>query len=182
MRILHGGAMLASVAALAVCAGCGSSGGKAASSPSGSAGRTGANGFAAYAACLRQHGVTIPTARPSGRPSGQPGRQGGGFGRGFGNISQEARDACQSLAPQGQRQGMQELQAFRSCLKDHGVTLPTPTPGAVRSPDANRTPGARPSPGMRYLGGLKTSDPKVAAALKTCKPLLPTFSPRPSAS
>ncbi|MCO5992728.1 hypothetical protein [Actinoallomurus rhizosphaericola] len=182
MRILHGGAMLVSAAALAVCAGCGSSGGKTAASPSGSAGASGAGGFAAYAACLRRHGADIPTTRPSGRPSGTPGQRGGGFGRAFGNVSQAARDACQSLAPQGQRRGMQELQAFRSCLKDHGVTLPTPTPGAVRSPGANRTPGARPSPGMRYLGGLKTSDPKVAAALKTCKPLLPSFSPRPAAS
>jgi hypothetical protein len=180
MRILNGGAMLASAAALVVAAaGCGSSGGKTAATPSGSAAGTG--GFAAYAACLREHGVKIPTARPSGRPSGRPGRQGGGFG-GSGQVSQEARNACQSLAPQGQRRGMQELQAFRSCLADHGVTLPTPTPGAVRSPNAGRTPGARRSPETRFLGGLKTSDPKVAKALQTCRPLLPTFSPRPSAS
>jgi hypothetical protein len=182
MRILHGGAMLASAAALFLCAGCGSSGGKATAAPSGSAGATGAGGFAAYAACLRQHGANIPTARPSTRPSDQAGQRGGGFRRAFGGVSQQARDACQSLMPQGQRRGMQEMQAFRSCLADHGVTLPTPTPGAVRSPDPSRTPGVRRSPGMRFLDGLKTSDPKVAKALQTCRPLLPTFSPRPSSS
>ena len=174
--------MLVSAATLFLCAACGSSGGKATASPSGSGGTAQGKGFAAYAACLRQHGVNIPTARPSGRPSGQGGQRGGGFGGGFGQVSQEARQACQSLAPQGQRQGMQQLQAFRSCLSDHGVTLPTPTPGAMRSPGANRTPGARRSPGMGFLGGLKTSDPKVAKALKTCRPLLPSFSPRPSSS
>ncbi|MCO6006677.1 hypothetical protein NE236_16960 [Actinoallomurus purpureus] len=182
MRILHGGAMLASVAALFLCAGCGSSGGKAAASPSGSAGTAGAGGFAAYAACLRQHGANVPTARPSGRPSGQAGQRGGGFGGGLGGAGQEARDACRSLAPQGQRQGMQEMQAFRSCLTDHGVTLPTPTPGAARTPGAGRTPGVRRSPGMGFLGGLKTTDPKIAKALKTCRPLLPSSSPRPSAN
>ncbi|WP_433181104.1 hypothetical protein [Actinoallomurus sp. CA-150999] len=178
MRTLHGGALLASAATLLLCAACGSSGGKtaAAASPSGSAG-SGRNGFAAYAACLRSHGVNIPTARPSARPSGQAGQRGGGFG-GFGEVPQAARDACRSVAPQGQRQGMQQIQAFRSCLGDHGVTLPTPTPGAVRSPGAARTPGAR--RGMGFLGGLQTSDPKVAKALKICRPLLPTFSPRPS--
>lgn len=169
--------MLASAAALLLCGACGSSGGKASASPSGSTGTARGNGFAAYAACLRQHGVNIPTARPSG----QAGQGGGGFRR-FGQVSQEARQACQSLAPQRQRQGMQEMQAFRSCLSDHGVTLPAPTPGAVRSPNANRTPGARRTPGMRFLNGLKTSDPKVAQAVKTCSPLLPTFSPRPSSS
>jgi hypothetical protein len=179
MRILQGGALLASAAALLLTAGCGSSGDKAAAKPSASA--SGSGGFAAYANCLRQHGVNLPTARPSGRPSGG----GGGFfgGGGAGGANQQARQACQSLAPRGGRfggQAMQELQAFRSCLSDHGVKLPTPTPGMRRSPDAQRTPGARRSPGQGFLGGLSTADPKVAKALKTCRPLLPTPSPRPS--
>ncbi|MFB9839705.1 hypothetical protein [Actinoallomurus acaciae] len=176
MRILQGGLLLASGAALLLTAACGSSSGdKAAASPSGSAS---SSGFAAYAACLKQHGVNIPTARPSGRPSGG----GRGF---FGGGNQQAVQACRSLAPQGGRfggQGMQELQAYRSCLSDHGVKLPTPTPGAQRTPGAERTPGARRSPGAGFLGGLNTTDPKVAKAVKTCKPLLPTFSPRPSPS
>lgn len=175
MRILHGGVLLASAAALLFSAGCGSSGGKTSAAPSGSASASG--GFAAYAACLRRHGVNIPTnrptARPTARPSGRPG--GGGF---FGDgANQQALQACRSLAPQrgagfGAR-GMQELQAFRSCLSDHGVTLPTPSPGVQRSPGARRTPGGG------FLGRFDTSGPKVAKAIRTCRPLLPTFSPRP---
>ncbi|MDN3352576.1 hypothetical protein [Actinomadura sp. DC4] len=183
MRLIQGGVLLASAGALLFSAACGSSGGKASASPSASAGASG--GFAAYADCLRQHGVNIPTARPSGRPSGGAG--GGGFfgGGGAGGANQAARQACQSLAPSGGfggGRGMQELQAYRSCLSDHGVKLPTPTPGARRTPGAQRSPGARRSPGNGLFGRFDTSDPKVAAALKTCKPLLPSMTPRPSPS
>jgi hypothetical protein len=174
MRILHGGVLLASAAALLFSAGCGSSGGKASAAPSGSASASG--GFAAYAACLRQHGVAVPTTQPTTRPSGRPG--GGFLGNG---ANQQAVQACRSLAPRrggfGGR-GMQELQAFRSCLSDHGVTVPTPTPG-VRPPGAQRSPGARRTPGGGFLGRFDTSDPKVAKAIEICRPLLPTFSPRP---
>lgn len=178
MRILQGGVLLASAVALLFSAACGSSSGKAAGTPSGST--TASGDFAAYAACLRQHGVNIPTARPSGRPSGRPG---GGFFRSAG-ANRQAVQACRSLAPRRGgfgRRGMQELQAFRSCLSDHGVTLPTPTPG-VRPPGAQRTPGARRTPGGGLFGRFDASDPKVAKAFKTCRPLLPTFSPRPSPS
>lgn len=178
MRILHSGVLLASAATLLLSAGCGSSGGGTASAaPSGSASASG--GFAAYAACLRQHGVNIPTARPAARPSGRP--SGGGlFG---GGANRQALQACGSPARRrgggfGAR-GMQELQAFRSCLSDHGVTLPTPSPG-MRPPDARRSPGARRTPGGGgFPGRFDTSDPKVTKALRTCHPLLPTFSPRP---
>jgi hypothetical protein len=175
MRILQGGVLLASAGALLFSAGCGSSGGKAAVTSSASASASG--GFAAYTACLRQHGVNVPTTRPTARPSGG----GGGFfgGGAGGGANQQARQACQSLAPQGGGiggRGMQETQAFRSCLADHGVKLPTPAPGA------NRTPGAQRSPGAGGFGRFDTSDPKVAKAVKTCQPLLPTLSPRPSSS
>ena len=168
MRILQGGAVLASTAALLFSAACGSAGGKASATPSGT---SASGGFAAYADCLRKHGVNIPTARPSGRPSGRP-------GSGFfaGGANQQARQACRSLAPQGQGRGMQEMQAFRSCLSDHGVRLPDPSPGSVRSP------GARRSPGAGRFGQLNTADPKVAKAMKICGLLLPSYSPRPSAS
>lgn len=186
MRILHGGVLLASAAALLLSAGCGSSGGKTSAAPSGSA--SASADFAAYANCLRQHGVNIPTARPSARPSG--GLRGGGGGFFGSGANQQALQACQSLLPQrgafGGR-GMQELQAFRSCLSDHGVKVPTPTPGArapgaERSPGAQRSPGARLTPGGGFLGGFDTTDPKVAKAVKTCRPLLPTFSARPRAT
>jgi hypothetical protein len=157
MRVLQGGAVLA---ALLLSAACGSSGGGAAApSPSSTA-----RGFAAYAACLRQHGVNVPTAFPTARPSGRP--------RFFGGANAGARRACQPLAPQRRRQGLQELQAYRSCLADHGVTLPSPS----------RSPGVRRSPGAGRFGRLDTADPKVAKAVKICHPLLPTFSPRPSPS
>src|SRR3569833_1275283 len=172
MRILHGGVLLATAGALRLTAACGSSGDKAAAKPSAS----GSSGVAAYAASLTQHGADIPTTRPSGRPSGGGGVFGGG-------ANQQARQACRSLAPQGGRfgaQGMEQLQAYRSCLADHGVTMPTPAPGARRTPGAQRTPGARRSPGAGFLGGLNTADPKVAKAAETCRPLLPTMSPRPS--
>jgi hypothetical protein len=178
MRLIQGGVLLVSATAVLFSAGCGSSGGKAAATPSASASASG--GFAAYTACLRQHGVNIPTTRPTARPSGG----GGGF-FGGGGANQQARQACQSLAPRGGRnggRGMQETQAFRSCLADHGVTLPTPTPGANRTPGAQRSPGARRSPGAGAFGRFDTSDPKVAKAVKICRPLLPTFSPRPSPS
>jgi hypothetical protein len=177
MRILHSGALLASASALLFSAACGSSGGNASATPSGRASASG--GFTAFAACMRQHGANVPTARPTARPSRGDG--GGGF---FGNgANRQAIQACRQLAPRGGAggfgaRGMQELQAFRSCLSDHGVTLPTPTPGA-RTPGAERSPGAHRTPGDGLLGRFDTGDPKVANAVKICRPLLPTFSPRP---
>lgn len=178
MRIIKGGVVLATAAALLGSAACGSSGGTAAAASSSPA-ASGRGGFAAYAQCLRQHGVTIPTARPT---PGQGGRPGGGFGfRGLASANPQALQACRSLMPQRRGPGMQAMQAFRSCLSDHGVTMPTPSPGAMR-PQGARTPGVRRSPGAGLFGRLDTADPKVAKALKTCRPLLPTFSPRPSPS
>lgn len=176
MRILTCGAVLVSAAALMTSAACGSSGGKAAASPSGSAASIAGGDFAAYAQCLRQHGVNIPTAPPGGQPSGPPGRRFGGLA----GANREALQACRSLAPRPGGRGMQELQAFRSCMKDHGVSPATPSPGVPRSPGTGRTPGAFRSPGSGLPGRLNTSDPKVAKALKICRPLLPTPSPRPS--
>jgi hypothetical protein len=152
MRFFPRGAALAA-ATLMLSAACGSSGGGASPSPSATA-----RGFAAYADCLREHGVDVPTARPSGRPSG-------GF---FGGANAEARRACRSLAPQGRRPGLQQRQAYRGCLADHGVRLPSAAPG--RSPGAGR------------FGRLNTADTTVAKAVRICRPLLPTFSPRPSPS
>ncbi|MCL2552657.1 MAG: hypothetical protein FWE75_11010 [Actinomycetia bacterium] len=151
----------------------------------------GAQSMEAYRQCLQQHGVTMPSFRggspgqgnPSDRPSGQPsGRPSGGFGGrgggfpGFGGASpdaatQKALDACKSLRPQFNGQGRggngsgnsSAFQAFASCLKDHGVTLPTPSPGAT-----NRAGG-----GFGELRNLNTSDPKTAKAYTTCKALLP---------
>lgn len=179
MRIIKGGVLLTTAAALLGSAACGSSGGNAAASsptPAGSA----RGGFAAYAQCLREHGVNIPTTRASAGPGGGPG---GGFGfRGLASANPQALQACRSLLPQQRGPGMQQMQAFRSCLSDHGVTLPTASPGAMRPSGAPGTPGVRRSPGAGMFGRLNTADPKVASALKTCRPLLPSFTPRPSPS
>jgi hypothetical protein len=167
MRRIGGGTV---VAALLLTAGCGSgsSHSSASAAPVSSASSKAGNGFAAYTACLKQHGVTIPTGRPSTRPS--PGAS-GRLGRfGFGGEANQpafkaAQAACQSLMPRGRNGGQQDLQAlqaFRTCLSSHGVTLPTPSPGTQNG----RRGG--------FLGGLNQKDTKVAAAVKICRPLLPT--------
>jgi hypothetical protein len=103
---------------------------------------------------------------------------------------QKAMQACASLRPNGGGggafggRGSSAMQAFTACLKTHGVVLPA---GRGQSPSAGATPapsgGARPSGGAaRGLRGLQTSDPKVAAALKTCRPLMPTGAPAPNPS
>ncbi|MFJ6212031.1 hypothetical protein ACIQGZ_01615 [Streptomyces sp. NPDC092296] len=165
--------------------------------------------FAEYAQCLQQNGYTLPSrpsgmprgsgrpeawgsgrpsAWPSGRPSNWPsgrpsawpsgrpgGREGGGFGMGMGNTAdpayQKAAAACKSKLPSfgggrggnGGGNGSAEssaLKAFADCMRGKGVTV------------------------TNGLAGLATSDPKTAAALKTCRPLLPESgsAPTPNAS
>lgn len=159
----------------------------------GTTGAPGAAGFAAYAACLSKNGVTLPTGRPGGfaRPSGSArptARPSGGF-RGGGAFGLNTADpktaaavkACAALRPTGGFGGgnnaalQSQLTAYRSCLSDHGVTLPTPAAGTTPRAGAGR-PG-----GFGGLGGLNTADPKTAAAVKACEPLRPTFAPRAGA-
>lgn len=138
----------------------------------------------AYRQCLGQHGVTLPTFNrpsggigPSGRPSGGVRRGGYGFpgtgpgGTGPDAATQKAMNACASLRPQFNGRGgaggagSSAFKAFASCLKDHGVVLPTASPGAR----GHRGPGL----------GLNTAEPTVGAAYAVCKALLPS---RPSPS
>lgn len=134
--------------------------------------------LAAFRTCMSGKGITIaiPT-RPqgaNGTPRSttpgetRPARTGGG-GAGFGgNFADRfntppagvdatkykaALAACKSKLPTGggNFQNNTAFQAYTSCLKDHGVTLPAA--GAARALDRN--------------------DPKVKAAMKTCQPLLP---------
>lgn len=187
-------AVAIAVASVAACGGGSSSGaaaGTTAAGNSAAAGTTGgANGFAAYAACLKKNGVTLPTGRPGGfggsrpsggaRPSGRPGGGFGGLNATSGPMAAAAK-ACASLRPTGGFGGgannaaiQSQLVAYRSCLSDHGVTLPTQAARPTGSPaaGATRTPGRR---GFGGLGALNTADPKVAAAVKACAPLRPTF-------
>jgi len=197
---------LIGVTAAWILAGCGGgSPTNAAGTPTSAA--TGRNAdIQAYVSCLSQHGVTLASRAPfagrSGgprpsfsrgpRPSRSPGAGGfggGGFGGGFGGggfggglfgnpnnpppgVSaatwSAALSACKSLQPTAAAGAFNNSQftAYRNCLQSHGVTL---------------SGGA---------GGLSTSDPKVAAALKTCAPLRPSApqrgpagpTPAPSAS
>ena len=125
---------------------------------------------------MSSHGVTLATrpdrARPNGAPVDHTGRdptgRGGGGGFGGGNFAnrfntppagvdptkyEAALAACRSKLPTGTGNPLNNtaFQAYRSCLKDHGVTLPA-------------TGGA---------GSINRNDPKVQAAMKTCQPLLP---------
>ena len=129
----------------------------------------------AFRQCLQQHGVTLPSGRPgqgqgqggrppSGRPTAQPS---GGFPS-MSSQQRQAFQACASLAPNGGGfgggfgggPGQSAFRAFQNCMDQHGVKV------------ANN--------GFRSL---RTTDPKVAKALKTCQPLLPqrgSGTPNPS--
>ena len=204
-RVLSGGARksviqtsvaIAAAAAVAgVLAACGGSNGTApaaaaASTPTAAASTS---GNAAYLNCLRQNGANIPTAfpsrnrptnRPSGvRPSGGVGGGGGGFfGQSQSPQMQAAIQACAAIRPTngfggfGGGRGGTQLVAFRNCMTQQGVTVPTTRPTAFPTATSSADRAAR------YLGGLNPSDPKVAAALKVCSPLLPTPGARPSSA
>jgi hypothetical protein len=129
-------------------------------------------GISAYLNCLRQHGVTLPSAPPSAAP-GSGGFGGAGFGSGNSTF-QQAAQACASLRPSGGfGHGLggagfaSALQAFRSCMSSHGEPIPTTQPTA--------TPAAGSAPIDRVLNGLDPSNPSVAAALKACESDLPSF-------
>jgi hypothetical protein len=153
-------------AVLLLTAGCGLIGSSAASSPS-SAGSA-SSGAGAFYSCLRQHGVTIPAARPT---SGSGGFAGGGSGGSAGGSAAfaKARQACASLRPSGGFGGGfgAALAAFRSCMSSHGETIPSARPTAPPSPGSSGPD--------RFLNGLNPGNAKVAAALKACQPKLPSF-------
>lgn len=150
---------------------------------------SGAAGFAAYRTCMAKHGVTLPN-RPTGTPAGAsggtnnraaPGSGGGSGGGGsFGRqlpagVTQQqmdaARQACAGLRPQRSGQGAfnsQAFQAYRSCMADHGVTLPErPTSGtsgsSTSAPPSSTTPPV----------AVDRSSPAYQAAAAVCRPLLP---------
>ncbi|MFE9401624.1 hypothetical protein ACFYNY_07600 [Streptomyces sp. NPDC006530] len=171
----------ASAAAVAACglllAACSSSASGAQTKPAApaSASSSGsAQGMDAYRQCLAQHGVTM-ALRPSGsgRPRGT-GRPGGfGGGESADPAQRQAVQACASVRPRFGGRGAgggdgSALKAFSGCLKDHGVVLPSPSPGGG---------------GVR---GLNTADPSTARAFQVCKALLserratPTPSPPPT--
>ena len=165
------------VAGTLFAAACSGSGGKvaAASNASSPAPSSSSGNFQAYRDCLSQHGVTLPT-RPQNQSgdsnssgSDRSGRGGGGGGGFNGQFSlppgvdqatfDAAQQACASLRPaggQGGRGGAAGA-AYRSCLADHGVTVPSTSSGGP-PPSIDRTA------------------PNFAAANDVCKALLPNRS------
>ncbi|MFF3664998.1 hypothetical protein [Microtetraspora malaysiensis] len=195
MRFLYAAVAAASLLAVAGCGGDKTDAGAAADGDQ----------RAAYLNCLRENGVTMPSGRPGGRPSrapgddagpgaaaadGQPDQAGaGGQGDasrprpsrgpgGFRSMSpemQKAMEACRSLMPEGGRgwggrgpggdegrgpgaADVAAMQPFRTCMKDNGAEV---------------------AEGKNWRD-LDQNDPKVAAALKKCRTLLPEPSPQPS--
>ena len=140
---------------------------------------------AAYTACLKQHGVTLPnfthgSIPPGGtRPTFTPGSgtftpgSGGGFASN--PKFEKAAAACKSLRPKGGfgRFGgtggsggfnSSAFAAYRNCLQLHGVTLPT-----GRAPTSGSTPS---TPATTF----NPSSPTVQAAMQACAALRPTGS------
>lgn len=172
-RLAMLGGLLAAGLVLAACGGGSTHPASASPAPTTTTpGRGGGAGtVAAFRSCMSSHGVTLAT-RPGGGNGGPPSTTpgdtrpqgaGGGFGGNPGNRFNTppagvdptkyatALAACRSLLPTGNGANNTAFQAYRSCLQDHGVTLPA-------------TGGT---------GSINRNDPKVQAALKTCQPLLP---------
>ncbi|MFC7245461.1 hypothetical protein ACFQO7_23550 [Catellatospora aurea] len=179
------------IAVLGLAAACGSADDPASQPASGNE----TSGFAAYAACLKEQGITLPegfgqgqgqgrpssmpTARPSGFPSGRPtvrpSGQPGGFGGPGGGMRapegvdaekwQQAQQACAAVRPSGGPGG-----GFGGNRGDNGANA------AYRNCLAER--GVEFTPGQP----LATADPKVAAAIQACAVLRPTTAPSPAAS
>jgi hypothetical protein len=162
----------AAVAALlTLTAACGGNGTPTAANPGGSKATSGGQApQSAFVECLRKNGVTLPSdrpsrssARPSGSPGGRPSGRPGGQPPSMSPERQKAMEACRSLMPNGgQGRGVDPsaVQAFRACMRDHGVPI------------------SEGQGGRRF----ETTDPKVAKALATCRPLMPSTAPSPGAS
>ncbi|MFC4055415.1 hypothetical protein ACFOY4_37505 [Actinomadura syzygii] len=180
------GTGLAALAMAVTLTGCGGSDDKTSASP---AGGGAGESMQAFQECLKKQGVQmpqgggrgpeggppsgrpsqgVPTGAPSGRPTGRPSGGPGGGMRSLPPEQRKAFEACASLRPSprngqgpggGQGPGNADaMAAFRDCMAKNGAEIPENT---------------RPS-------DLKTADPKIAKALKTCQPLLPRRSGSPT--
>jgi hypothetical protein len=120
--------------------------------------------FAAYRKCLEQHGVTPHRHVDQGTTSSTDPTTAASF--------TAARQACAKLRPKGGLRGGElsghRRGAFRRCLKDHGVVLPTTT----------TLPGSPEGPRGGMLADINRNDPTVAAALEACRAqLVPNATP-----
>jgi len=161
VKIRLAGSMLLLGALASACGGSAAAPSARSSSPSGpqNANRQ------AYRQCLKEHGVNLPpgSGRQQTASPGIPG-QDGGFPGGPAQAPpgvdqqefQDAQQACQDKLPAGNgRNGFgAAATAYRSCLADHGVKSPSPTPSG---------PPPR----------IDVSDPAFQAASAACSALLP---------
>jgi hypothetical protein len=164
------GATVIAVVALAACGGGSSSNasaGTTASNTTATAGAAGSGSLAAFRACMAGHGITLPQRSgtssgtpPSTSPGGSRPAGGGGAASRFSTpppgvnaaTYQAALTACRSTLPTGgSGASSSAFQAYRTCLGDHGVTVPS----------------------SGGLSGINTTDPKVVAAMTACKALRP---------
>ena len=163
IRILRYCAIL--IATPLVLAACGGGSGSAKASASGDSTTTTAKGAqgAAFADCLKQHGVTLPAGFGNGGPpsGGTPGSLPAGQTPGSlpaGVDTQKLQSAMQACGGgrgfPGGGQNSQAFQAYTACLRDHGVKVPTQT-GSSTPPTFDRNSSA------------------FAAANKVCSALLP---------
>jgi hypothetical protein len=155
---LYSMALLVALSAAALAAaGCGGSSAKssATSTSSQDAARV------KLAQCLRQNGVNVPD---------NPGQGGGQAPNIDPTRLRAATRACRKYQraafgniSSSQRQAFQDAFAkFSSCMRQHGVEIPTP--GAGNGPPAGGNP-------------LNQNDPKVKAATTACRSKLPTGGP-----
>jgi hypothetical protein len=181
--------------ALAACGSSSDSNSSSSTTRSASSGQSGTRNadFQKFQQCLKDNGVTLPSRGQGGGsnaappntdggsttapPNGQP-PQGGGYGGGPGGFggqnadpkTQKAMQACAKYRPQGTfrggngngapQQNVRAFTAYLTCLKDKGLDVKV-------------------SDGFNALRDLKSSDPKVQAALKACQSKIPQ---RPQAS
>jgi hypothetical protein len=158
--------VVAAVALLAAACGGGGSKATAATTPTTASGSPASAGFAAYRECLAQHGVKLPAnfaprrnANGNGNPTlgtRPPGDTGPSLPPGVDAATfRAARQACRDKQPAGAfRRNSTAFQAYVSCLRDHGVTVPTTVAG-----------GPPPS--------IDRSSPAFQQANNTCRALLP---------
>lgn len=163
--------------------GCGGGSGSPSASAVGNTTTTGAptaNNQSALRTCLKKHGVDLPAGFGQGGPPG--GGLGGPPGGSGATPGSRPPGGAPGSLPAGADQqkfqaaiqacggtpggfgggagpgGSQAFAAYLSCLRDHGVSVPTSTSGASANPGALNT---------------VRNDPKFAAANKTCQSLLP---------
>lgn len=135
--------VLISTALLLVATACGSKSSASSADTAGTAPSANQAAFQAYRDCMAQHGVNMPQRGQRGQgqaDQGQGSSGPGGFGGTIPGVDQAtmqaAQDACKDLRPSGGPgggSGNPAFQAYASCMKDHGVAIPTRGQGSASS-------------------------------------------------